>query len=101
APLALLAPDEIGAIADDSVELVINCDSLPEIGRETALHYLRQIRRISRRFLSINQETRKTHNGIAQNWVSELVEQAGGFQRVYRFRHWMEQGYVEELYERV
>ena len=101
APLALLPPEEIKNIPDDSVDLVINCDSLPEIGKETALDYLRQVGRISRRFLSINQETQKVHNGIAQNWVSDLVDQVGGYRRVYRFRCWMEQGYVEELYERV
>jgi len=101
AALNVVPPEGINDFKDNSVDIVINCDSLPEMGEETALNYIRHVHRISGRFLSINQEAQKVHGGVAQNWVSQLVDQVGGFRRVYRFRHWMEQGYVEELYERV
>ncbi|MGC2854539.1 putative sugar O-methyltransferase [Novispirillum sp. DQ9] len=100
APVRLLPPDAIADLPDDSFDIVINCDSLPEMGRETAAGYIRQFRRLAPRFLSVNQEAQKVHGGLAQNLVPALVEAAGGFRRLHRFRYWMEQGYVEELYER-
>jgi len=79
--------------------MVVNCDSLPEIPADIARAYLRAMRGRTPYFLSINQEAEKPHNGIAQNRVLSLTQEVGGFRRVYRFRHWLEQGYVEELYE--
>jgi uncharacterized phage protein gp47/JayE len=70
------------------------------MGRGTALGYLREIRRLAPRFVSINQEVQKVHGGAQQNRVAELAEEAGGFRRASRHRHWMEQGYVEEVFER-
>jgi hypothetical protein len=100
APVTLLPPDSIAALPDDRFDIVVNVDSLPEMGRETALAYLAQARRLAPRFLSINQEQQKRHGGQAQNRVAALVAEAGGFRRLSRARAWMEQGYVEELYER-
>lgn len=100
APVQLLPPDSIDAMPDDSFDLVVNCDSLPEMGPDTAAGYLRHIRRLAPRFLSINQEAQKVHGGQAQNRVCALAETVGGFHRQARYRHWMEQGYVEEVYER-
>lgn len=79
--------------------MVVNCDSFPEIPADIARAYLRAIRGRTPYFLSINQEAEKPHNGIPQHRVLNLTREVGGFRRVYRFRHWLEQGYVEELYE--
>lgn len=99
AAITLLPPPAIHDIPDKSIDLVINTDSLPEIGRAAALDYMREIKRIARAFLSINQEAQKDHPGVGrQNFVPELAEATGGFVRRHRFRHWMEQGYVEEYY---
>jgi putative sugar O-methyltransferase len=100
AAISLLPPSAIRAVPDKSIDLVVNTDSLPEIGHGTALEYMQQIKRITRAFLSINQEAQKHHPGVGkQNLVPALAEASGGYLRRHRFRHWMEQGYVEEYYE--
>jgi putative sugar O-methyltransferase len=87
---------ELGDIPDKSVSLFINSDSMPEIDHDIAEHYMELIKDKGRNaFLSINQETQAGNQGVVQ----DLVEKAGGFQRVYRFPHWMLLGYVEELYK--
>ncbi len=100
APLRLLPPDSVSALADDSFDVVVNCDSLPELGRETALGYLREVRRLAPLFVSINQESGKVHGGASQHRVGELAAEVGGWRRLSRHRAWMEQGYVEEVYAR-
>ncbi len=81
--------------------LFLNQDSMPEIDRTAALDYLRLIRdKGAKLFLSLNQEGRFTNtSAAAQSVVYELVEQVGGYRRLYRFPYWMRAGYVEELYE--
>jgi len=97
--IRVLPPPAIKDIADGSVALVVNADSLPEIERGEALGYLREIRRISRLFLSVNQEAQAPHpRGAPQTLVPALVAEVGGFERVYRFPYWMMEGYAEELY---
>jgi hypothetical protein len=50
-------------------------------------------------FLSINQEGQALDTFcVPQSVVCRLVEESGGFERSYRFPHWMRAGYVEELY---
>ncbi len=82
---------------------VLNMDSLPEIPAAEAAAYVELIRDRADLFLSINQEARRAHRagGPAQNSVPELVAAAGGFTRLRRSPNWMDQGYVEELYETV
>lgn len=79
----------------------VNSDSLPEMGHATALDYLHHLRRVTARaFLSINQEAKAHFHGVGpQNCVSELVGLAGGFRLRSRQRHWLRQGYVEEVFE--
>ena len=98
--MTLLPPDTVAAMADDSFDVVVNCDSLPEMGRATALSYLGEVRRLAPRFLSINQEVGKVHGGAPQNRVADLVGEAGGLRLASRHRHWMEQGYLAEVFER-
>ena len=89
-----------GDLADGSVDYVLNTDSLPEIGAETALQYLVDIARVVRRlFFSINQEARTRNvDTLRQNCVAELAAAAGGLRLLHRHRAWMRQGYVEEIY---
>jgi len=85
---------------DQQFELAINMDSWPEINREEAMKYLQYIKQHARYFWSVNQEAEKTtRGGMTQNRVSQMVEEIGGFKRIHRHAYWMEQGYVEELYE--
>ena len=84
-------------------DVLVNSDSLPEMGRETAAGYLPHIRRVVRRaFLSINQEAKAAVPGVGeQNCVRELIDAVGGFVCRSRQRHWVRPGYVEEVYEPV
>lgn len=87
-------------VPDNSVDFVINTNSLPEIGRESAKEYVSQIKRALRgKFLSINQEGKLNIPGVGpQNCVAELIAEAGGFQTLSRNLWWMNQGYVEEVF---
>lgn len=96
--LRILPPVAIREIADGSIDLIVNMDSLPEIDRGEALSYLREFRRVGRSFLSINQEARAKHTRGEQTVVQELTREVGGFERIQRFPYWMIEGYVEELY---
>lgn len=100
APMRILPPPCIRAIPDKSLALTINMDSMPEIPRAEAMDYLREIRRTSRQFLSINQEASAPHEvrSERQTIVADMVQEVGGFERVYRFPYWIIEGYVEELY---
>ena len=100
APITIAKPEDIYDLPDDAAGLVVNCDSLPEMGPDTAKSYLREIQRIAPLFLSINQEAGTPYHGVPQGNVGRMISEIGGYRRVYRFRHWMEQGYAEELYER-
>jgi len=84
-----------------SCDVLVNTDSLPEMGRATAAAYLPKIQRVVRRlFLSINQEAGAYVPGVgAQNNVRELVDEMAGFTVRSRQRAWMRQGYLEEVFE--
>ncbi|MGL4419370.1 MAG: putative sugar O-methyltransferase [Gemmataceae bacterium] len=83
-----------------SCDVLVNTDSLPEMGDATARAYLPQIQHVVRKaFLSINQEAQGDVPGVGrQNCVREMVEQSGLFEAVLRQRHWMRSGYVEEVF---
>lgn len=70
-------------------DLVVNVDSLTEVGREVAEGYVRWIMKNSRRFWSVNHEA----NTFT---VGELLKECPGA-TVERFPYWMRNGYVEEL----
>jgi len=82
--------------------LVLNQDSFPEIERGVIERYLRDIRKATKYFLSINNEHQAPlfPGSEGRNLVvPEVIEKVGGFKRVYRFPFWLRKGYVEELYE--
>lgn len=87
-------------LPDRSVDLVVNTDSLPEIGRATAEAYVATISRVARTgFFSINQEAQASGAGFeSQVRVGELIERHGGMIRRDRARSWLRSGYVEEFF---
>jgi hypothetical protein len=91
----------VRSLPDGSVDHMVNSDSMPEMGVETARDYVRQISRLLRGgglFLSINQEGKGANADVGpQNWVAELIAEHGGFRAASRQRGWMRQGYVEEV----
>ncbi|MFO0871097.1 MAG: putative sugar O-methyltransferase [Pirellulales bacterium] len=87
-------------VADQSVDVVLNQDSFPEIHRQIVLDYLAWIQRVSRRyFYSINHESRppSTVGGTQLN-VPELIGTVTGYRRLSRTPYWLRRGYVAELY---
>lgn len=67
-------------------DLIINVDSLTEIGREPAEEYWRQIKKYGDKFLSVNHEA----NDFT---VAQLIAE----HKSSRSPYWMRRGYVEEL----
>jgi|SRR6266446_1650420 len=99
--MQILPPSSLREIPAGSIDLVFMQDNMPEFERSVALGYLRAFKDLGiPRVLSINQEARVPVGGVAQNLVSDLFAEAGGFRRAFRMRHWMRAGYVEEVYER-
>ena len=99
AGVRILPPQSFSALEPGAFDLLFNQDSLPEIEEDAARTYLRDAVRISARcFLSINQEAHLPFEGGCQRSVPELVADAGGFTLRSRHRHWLRQGYVEEVY---
>jgi hypothetical protein len=91
---------EIEQVNSDRYKLVVNQDSFPEINGETVIAYIKWIHRVSGRyFLSINHESKPPY-GEKQFHVSvpELMNEVGGYARIYRVPYWLRKGYVVELY---
>ena len=85
----------------DQFDVILNTDSMPEMGESIVQEYLQSMKRSDPHvFLSINQESRKpvAPGGPPQAVVSQLVERAGGFVCMSRYPFWLRDGYVEELY---
>jgi hypothetical protein len=86
---------------EGSFDLVLNQDSLPEMGYDAAVSYIQQTAEKSKDFfLSINQEGEEvmTPDGHREHIVWQLVKQCSAYRRLYRFPFWLRRGYVEELY---
>ena len=82
----LYAPDTFFA-RRERYDLIVNVDSLTEMGWETASAYWKAIRSRAARFLSINHESNEF-----------TVRQLPGLAPQTRYPYWMRRGYVEELY---
>jgi hypothetical protein len=83
-------------------DILVNCDSFPEMSGPVIREYLRRGYSVFRRLLSINQETMAWRPGGPvdfQERVGDVLEEIGGFRRLFRFPFWMRPGYVEEVYE--
>ncbi|BAU88729.1 hemolysin-type calcium-binding region [Methylorubrum populi] len=86
---------------NESYDLAINQDSLPEMPPETAAMYIARIRAIAPMFYSINQEAAAPNTEeFRQVVVPDLIAADGGYRRLNRQLFWMRDGYVEEVYAR-
>jgi hypothetical protein len=73
-------------------DVVINADSLTEIGRPAAEQYWAEVQKRANVFLSINHEANEFS-------IAQLIKEGSGLARTTRFPYWMRRGYVEELVE--
>jgi hypothetical protein len=80
-------------------DIVLNCDSFPELGTDVCRKYFALIGNWAPLLLSVNQESNKEIRGPAdrQVIVGKLLTEFG-FTRLYRFRSWIRRGYIEELW---
>ena len=76
----------------DRYDLVLNVDSLTEMGSVAAREYWFAIRRRAGVFLSINHEANEFT-------VRELIKDSAGIAKINRAPSWMRRGYTEELVE--
>ena len=76
----------------EKYDVVLNCDSLTEIGIASARKYISKILTCSKFFLSINHEGNEFT-------VRELAKEFSELHLISRSRSWVRLGYVEELYE--
>jgi hypothetical protein len=82
-------------------DLIVNVDSFPEMSGPIVRGYLDRDHSRFRYLLSINQEAmaQRSVPHDRQERVGDVVDEIGGFRRLYRFPFWMRPGYVEEVYE--
>lgn len=87
---------------ENSIEFLVNSDSLPEMGYNTALDYVQKIStRLRGAFLSINQEAMAKNSGVGhQNCVNAMIHLNTNLRLSSRSIYWMRQGYVEEVFVR-
>jgi hypothetical protein len=88
---------------EKSIDFVINSDSIPEMSREAALSYIKEIgKKLRGKFLSVNQEAGARNSDYGnQNCVLDIVRSVGKLKLTSRQIYWMRQGYVEEVFEPV
>lgn len=84
-----------------SFDLTLNQDSFPEIDEDLVRCFLGEIQRTTRDyFLSINHEAQSDMtNARKQLNLSAILKGRPGFERIYRMKYWMREGYVEEMYK--
>ena len=97
----LVLPEHLVSVPHQYFEVLVNCDSLPEMAAETAREYIQKIPLLWKRFLSIDQEAagKMWHLDTPQNKVPELVKEASVFQRQSRNLFWIRKSFVEEVYQ--
>lgn len=76
--------------ASTRYDLIVNVDSLTELGHELASRYVSKIATSCPTFLSINHEVNPIRS-------VELLQDTGRSPRIFRYPYWMRPGYVEEL----
>ena len=81
-------------------DIVLNCDSFPEMGEAICAQYFALLPDWAPLLLSVNQEANRPgySRRDRQIVVGELLPKYG-FARRYRFRSWIRPGYVEELWQ--
>ena len=78
--------------SSEKYDVVLNCDSLTEIGIDSAREYMNKIISSSKFFFSLNHEGNEFS-------VRELAAEFSELNLISRSRSWVRLGYVEELYE--
>jgi hypothetical protein len=99
AAVKFISPEQIPHRIDN-FDLVVNCDSMPEMDKDSLNTYLDFIVNHAGSFYSINQECRGTYNGTMQHVVRSVIknEYQNKITRVDRSRFWLRDGYTEEWY---
>jgi hypothetical protein len=99
AAVKFISPEQIPHRID-KFDLVVNCDSMPEMDKESLNTYLDFITTNARAFYSINQESRGQFNKVDQHVVRSVIknEYSGRFNRIDRCKFWLRDGYAEEWY---
>jgi len=95
--IKILFPKYFNEAPDNQFDIVVNCDSFPEINKEVTREYLETIKRTSRIFYSINHEWHE--KSLIDNNVPNLTDYVGGFDKKFRNLFWLRRGYIEELYK--
>ena len=95
----LIFASRLRADAQLRSDIILNCNSFPEMGDEICANYFARIPGWAPLLLSINQEGNRAGRGPhdRQTVVGALLPEYG-FVRRYRFRSWIRRGYVEELW---
>jgi hypothetical protein len=76
--------------SQDHYSLIVNVDSMTEMGRDTAKEYCRAIKSRAAAFLSINHE----FNPLT---VQDICREVG-LKRLSRTPYWLRRGYVDEIF---
>ena len=74
-------------------DVVVNCDSLTELGKDEAIRYFRRTAERAPILFSVNHEVNPFR-------VVELNQELGLFDGVDRRPYWIRNGYVEEVFTR-
>lgn len=99
--IAILPTYGVQTLSPRSFDLVLNQDSFPEIHADIVRDYLMRIREISRKyFLSINHESCPPGEGdFTHISVQQIIDEVGGYQKLFRTPYWLRRGYVMQLYK--
>jgi hypothetical protein len=101
ADMSIIRHTELGQIGTD-YDIVINQDSLPEMGYAEAERYVEWISKLNGSiFVSLNQEAYSGNQstGELQASVPQITKKFASLERVARERSWDRRGYVEEVYK--
>ena len=88
--ILLLPPSELDTLERD-FNVVLNSDSLTEMGRETALDYMKYIENHAQFFISINHE-------FNHFTIKEISALTSTLMPLSRCLYWLREGYVEEVF---
>jgi hypothetical protein len=98
--IRILPTTAFAKLREGEVGILYNQDSFPEIEVSAARCYIEGARRLRIQLLwSINQEAHLATREGNMLSVPELVASVGGYRLFSRHRHWLRQGYLDELYE--
>lgn len=92
--VSILPNWEIAKIPSNSVDVVVNTDSLPEMPEETVIEYLRRIADMSFYFYSLNQDCGRH----GQTRLSQIAVDRLGLKCISHSVAWMRRGYFERIY---